>query len=145
MAETYQFSKDVAVYVDMSNTTTRDWRLVTCTSSKSLDISIDSVDMNNDCTGDFGNSMPSTVTWSFGIEGDANKTPAAGEISADDLFDIATNREKRDWRFESGDGSYIRYGEGFLSGYSESLNTPEYLSFTATLNGTGQLYRSVPT
>ena len=144
MAENYLFSKTVGVFVDMSDSESPNWELVTCTTSKSLEISVDGVDLNNDCTGDFSGALPSTVSWSMSIEGDADIDPSNGAISAAALFGIATNREIRNWKLESQDGNYIRYGRGFLSSYSESLTTPEYLSFSATLNGVGELFDAIP-
>lgn len=145
MAAEYLFSKDVAVYVDMSETETPDWKLVTCTTSKTVDLAIASIEKNNDCTGNYVGQLPSTVSWSFAIEGDANLNPTAPEeISYAELFAIASLREIRNWKLENGDSTYVRYGEGFLSSYSESIATPEYMTFSATLTGNGQLYDSIP-
>lgn len=144
MAAEYLFSKDVGVYVDMSDTLTPDWKFVTCTTSKSLDLAIASIEKNNDCTGDFVGNLPSTVSWTMAIEGDANMTPSAGEISAAELFTIATSREIRGWKFENGTSTYIRYGQAFLSSYSESIATPEYMTFSGSLTGDGQIYDAIP-
>lgn len=145
MAAEYLFSKDVAVYVDMSDTVTPDWKLVTCTTSKTVDLAIGSIERNNDCTGDYVGNQPSTVSWSFAIEGDANLNPTAPEeISYAELFSIARNREVRDWKLENGDSSYVRYGEAFLSSYSESIATPEYMTFSATLTGNGEIFDAIP-
>lgn len=145
MAADYLFSKDVSVWVDLSNTQSPDWRLVTCTTSKTVDLSIASIEKNNDCTGDFVGNLPSTVSWSMAIEGDANITPTAPEeISYAELFEIAKNREVRNWKFENGTSTYVRYGRGFLSSYSESIATPEYMTFSATLTGDGEIYDAIP-
>ena len=145
MAAEYLFSKDVAVFVDMSDTQIPDWRLVTCTTSKTVDLAIASIEKNNDCSGDFVGQLPSTVSWSFAIEGDANINPTAPEeISYAELFTIATQRELRNWKLEKADDSYVRYGRGFLSSYSESIATPEYMTFSATLTGDGQIYDAIP-
>lgn len=145
MAAQYLFSKDVAVFVDLSNTNTPDWKLVTCTTSKTVDLSIGTIEKNNDCTGDYVGNLPSTISWSLGIEGDANLNPESPEeISYAELFTIAKNREIRNWKFENGDSSYIRFGRGFLSSYSESIATPEYMTFSATLTGDGELYDAIP-
>jgi hypothetical protein len=144
MAAEYLFSKDVGVYVDMSDNDTPDWKLVTCTTSKSLDIAIASIEKNNDCTGNYVGQLPSTISWSLPIEGDANVNPSAGEISAEELFVIATSRELRDWKLENGDSSYIRYGNGFISSYNEGISTPEYLTFSATITGNGEILNNIP-
>lgn len=144
MAE-YLFSKDVGIYLDVSLTTTPDWKLVTCTTSKALDIAVASIEKNNDCTGNFVDQLPSTVSWSMPIEGDANVNPAAGEVSAAELFDVAVSRAIKKWKFENGDSSYVRYGEGFLSAYNETLSTPDYLTFSATITGSGDILSAEPT
>lgn len=144
MAAEYQFSKDVGVYVDMSETGTPDWKYVTCTTSKSLDLAIASIEKNNDCTGDFTGQLPSTISWTMAVEGDANFNPEAEEISAAELFNIATSKEIRGWKFENGTSSYIRYGRAFLSSYSEAISTPDYMTFSGTLTGDGEIYDSIP-
>ena len=144
MAASYLFSKDVGVYVDTSLTDTPDWKFVTCTTNKSLDLAIASIEKNNDCTGDFSGQLPSTVSWTMAIEGDANMTPDAGEVSAADLFTIAKSRAIKKWKFENGDSSYVRYGLAFLSGYSEAIATPEYLTFSGTLTGDGEIFDAIP-
>lgn len=145
MAETPLFSKDIAVFVNMSDTETPDWRLVTCTKSKTVDLAIGSIERNNDCSGDFVGNLPSTVSWSFAVEGDANLTPTDPiEISHEELFEMAKNREVRYWKLETGDSSYVRYGQAFLSSYSESITTPEYVSWSASLTGNGEVYSSIP-
>lgn len=144
MAAEYLFSKDVGVYVNMGTEGAPDWKLVTCTTSKGLDLAIETIEKNNDCTGDFVSNLPSTVSWSIPIEGDANRNPDAGEISADELFTIASTREMRFWKLESGDSTYIRYGKAFISAYSEVLTTPEYLTFSATLTGDVEIFDSIP-
>ena len=145
MAESYLFSKDVAVFVNMSDTAVADWKLVTCTTSKTVDMAIGSIEKNNDCTGNFVGQLPSTVSWSFAIEGDANMTPTAPEeISYAELFTVAKSRTLRYWKLEKADNSYIRYGLAFLSSYSESIATPEYMTFSATLTGDGEIYDSIP-
>ncbi len=144
MAAEYLFSKDVGVYANMGTEETPDWKFVTCTTSKTLDLAIETIERNNDCTGDFVANLPSTVSWSMAIEGDANMNPEASEISAAELFQIASDREVRFWKFESGDSSYIRYGKAFISSYSEPNTTPEYLTFSATLTGDGEIFDSIP-
>jgi hypothetical protein len=145
MAAEYLFSKDVAVFVDMSATETPDWKLVTCTTSKTVDLAIGSIEKNNDCTGNYVGNLPSTISWSFAIEGDANMNPTdPEEISYAELFIIAKNREIRNWKLEKADNSYVRYGRAFLSSYSESISTPEYMTFSASLTGDGEIYDSIP-
>ena len=144
MAAEYLYSKDVGVYVDMSDTSVPDWKYVTCTTSKSLDLSVASIEKNNDCTGDFTGQLPSNISWTMAIDGDANFNPESEEISAAELFTVAKSRAIRNWKFESGDSSYVRYGRAFLSSYSESLSTPEYMSFSASLTGDGEIFDAIP-
>lgn len=144
MAASYIFGKLIGVYVDMSDTATPDFKLVTCTTQKSFDLSVDTVDLNNDCTGVFSGALPTTASWTMGVEGDANFNPELSEISAEELFTIAKEREIRNWKFENADSSYVRFGQAFLTGYSESATSTEYLTFSATLNGVGEIYSSIP-
>jgi hypothetical protein len=139
------FSKDIGVYVDVSATSTPDWKLAVCTSSKSLSISVGSTEINNDCTGNFVRNLPSTAAWTMSFEGDVNTNPGAGEISAEDIFTYAISRDVKKFKFESLDSSYVRYGEGFISQFDESASAPEYQTFSVSISASGPLSASEPT
>ena len=139
------FSKDIGVYIDTSATSTPDWKLAVCTSSKSLSISVGAVEINNDCTDDFVRNLPSTASWTMSFEGDVNTTPGASEVSAGDIFGYVTARDVKNFKFESLDSSYIRYGEGYISQFDETATAPEYQTFSVTVSGSGSISDSEPT
>jgi hypothetical protein len=145
MAAEYLFSKDIGVYVDVSTTSTPTWKLAVCTSSKSLSISVGATEINNDCTGDFVQNLPSTASWTMSFEGDVNTTPGVNEISAEGIFDIVIARAVKKFKFESEDDSYIRYGQGFISQFDETATAPEYQTYSVTITGTGPIDDVLPT
>lgn len=138
------YSKDLGVYVDVSETETPTWRLAVCTTTKSLSISTGSTELNNDCSGNFSRNLPSTVSWTMAFEGDTNSAPGVNEVSTNDLFSIATSREVRKWKIESGDLTYVRYGEAFISQMDEAASAPDYQTFSITLTGSGEILDSEP-
>jgi hypothetical protein len=79
------------------------------------------------------------------FEGDVNTNPGAGEISAEDIFGYAINRDVKKFKFESLDSSYIRYGEGFISQFDESASAPEYQTYSVSISASGPLSASEPT
>ena len=139
------FSKDIGVYIDSSATSTPNWKLAVCTSSKSLSISVGATEINNDCTGDFVQNLPSTASWTMSFEGDVNTAPGGSEISAEGIFDIVIARTTKKFKFQSLDNSYIRYGQGFISQFDETATAPEYQTYSVTITGSGPIDDAIPT
>jgi hypothetical protein len=139
------FSKNIGVYIDSSLTSTPSWKLAVCTSSKSLSISVGATEINNDCTGDFVQNLPSTASWTMSFEGDVNTNPGASEISAEGIFDIVVARTTKKFKFQSLDNSYIRYGQGFISQFDETATAPEYQTYSVTITGSGPIDDAIPT
>ena len=139
------FSKNIGVYIDSSLTSTPSWKLAVCTSSKSLSISVGATEINNDCTGDFVQNLPSTASWTMSFEGDVNTSPGASEISAEGIFDIVIARTTKKFKFQSLDNSYIRYGQGFISQFDETATAPEYQTYSVTITGSGPIDDAIPT
>ena len=139
------FSKNIGVYIDSSLTSTPSWKLAVCTSSKSLSISVGATEINNDCTGDFVQNLPSTASWTMSFEGDVNTAPGGSEISAEGIFDIVVARTTKKFKFQSLDNSYIRYGQGFISQFDETATAPEYQTYSVTITGSGPIDDAIPT
>ena len=138
------FSKDIGVYVDISATATPDWKLAVCTSSKSLSVSVGAVTINNDCTGDSEQQLPSTYNWQMSFEGDVNTAPGVNEVSAEELLSYTLLRTVRKFKFQSLDSTYVRYGLGYISQFDETASAPEYQTFSVTVSGSGPLLLAVP-
>jgi hypothetical protein len=138
------FSKNIGVYIDSSLTSTPSWKLAVCTSSKSLSISVGATEINNDCTGDFVQNLPSTASWTMSFEGDVNTSPGGSEISAEGIFDIVIARTTKKFKFQSLDNSYIRYGQGFISQFDETATAPEYQTYSVTITGSGPIDDAIP-
>ena len=139
------FSKDIGVYVDVSATATPTWKLAVCTSSKSLSVSVGSVTINNDCTGNAETQLPSTYNWQMSFEGDVNTNPGINEVSAEDILGYTLTRAVRKFKFQSLDSTYVRYGLGYISQFDETASAPEYQTFSVTVSGSGVLLLAVPT
>ncbi len=139
------FSKNIGVYIDSSATSTPNWKLAVCTSSKSLSISVGATEINNDCTGDFVQNLPSTASWTMSFEGDVNTAPGGSEISAEGIFDIVVARTIKKFKFQSLDNSYIRYGQGFISQFDETATAPEYQTYSVTITGSGPIDDAIAT
>lgn len=139
------FSKNIGVYIDSSATSTPNWKLAVCTSSKSLSISVGATEINNDCTGDFVQNLPSTASWTMSFEGDVNTAPGGSEISAEGIFDIVVARTTKKFKFQSLDNSYIRYGQGFISQFDETATAPEYQTYSVTITGSGPIDDAIAT
>lgn len=138
------FSKDIGVYVDTSLTAVPSWKLAVCTTSKSLSVSVGSVAINNDCTGDAEVQLPSTYSWTMSFEGDVNTAPGVSELSAEQILGFTLARTVRKFKFESLDSTYVRYGLAMISQFDETASAPEYQTFSVSLLGSGDLLLAVP-
>ena len=132
-------SKTVGVYVNDGTIESPDWLLVVCTTEKSIELTIGNQEVNNDCTGKFLRSLPTDVSWSFSFSGDINTNPGNGEISSEEVFEIAVNAEVKQWKLQSIDGSYLRIGEGFISSQGDSFTAGQYGTFTGSIQGSGPI------
>ena len=140
MAAEYLFSKEIGVYINTApEGSPLAWKLAVCTSSKSLSISVGATEINNDCTGDFVQNLPSTASWTMSFEGDVNINPGALEVSASDIFGYVVDREVKKFKIATEDNSYLRYGEGFISQFDETATSPEYQTFSVTITGSGPI------
>lgn len=142
----YVDSKDVLISVDLGTEGDPDWRKVACSTSDGLDMETDSVSISTKCNGGFATPHPGDLSWSFSNSSyvDKDKQGDAGFLDHDDLFDIWKDKEIRNWKIESldNDFTYIRIGEGFISSLGDSADQGDYLQFSLTVTGVGELKKS---
>ena len=140
-----RFSKDFGIYVDVSLTNTPSWKLAICTKSITVNTTVGSVTINNNCTGNAENLLPSTVVNTIDFDGDTNSSPGVNEVSSDQLFTMAQNRVVSKWKIQTLDNTYVRYAAAaFIGTFTETASVPQYQTFSTSLNISGPLLTAVP-
>lgn len=133
------YSKLVAVEVNMGTDETPDYKLVVCVISKSLSQTLNSVTINNDCTGDFVRNLPTDIQWQFSFEGNLNTSPTVDELGDAAILEMQKAKEIRTWRFRTLDDTYYRAGKGFISQCDETGTAGEYMTYSVTIQGSDEL------
>lgn len=133
------YSKEVALEVDMGFPAAADWKLVVCTISKTLDKTMGTTTLNNDCNPDFIRELPTDGSWTMSIEGNINNSPSVNQISSNELNEMQDDKDIKPWRLRNGDDSYYRQGLAFLNSANETGSVGEYLTFSIGLTGTAPL------
>lgn len=127
----------VGVYIS-TNLETPDWKEIICGQDASLDGSKDVTTTKTKCGVIKTASDPS---WSFSGSGILNHTPGAGELSADELIAILQGDTDVLVKLEyaTDDSLYYREGQGVMTAYGEASNTDDPVSFTYTIEVSGDL------
>lgn len=137
MATDKQATKEVGVYFSETEAPYA-WNHVACTTDISFNGTTESVSVNSRCEGTFASSAPGDTSWTMDISGYFKKE-ADPDISNETFLDLWINRTVGFFKFESDDGDYLRLGKGYISSFTESGTAGEYMTFTATVNGTEQI------
>ncbi len=111
------------------------YKKVVCTKSKAVNMNIGLVQDESDCgvhTGVGSNKF------SFDVEGILNTTPnTPTEVSANEMAGYANNDTFV--YVDISNGGYVRKGGGYITNYIETLTTPGFVTFKATVTGDGTL------
>lgn len=120
-----------------------DWQLVACLTDKSFNGTTDTIEVNSDCEAGNTRLLPGNKSWTFEITGYINTSPGPGQVSNETLFDLWNNTS--DVNFAVGyfkmtdNAGYTRIGPGFVSSFSESGTSNEFMTFTATISNSGAI------
>ena len=139
------YSKEVALEVNNGTPSVPDWKLVICTISKTLDKSMSSTTINNDCNPDFVRELPTDGSWTMSAEGNMSKNPGVNEVSSEELSIMQDAKAIKEWRLRSLDGTYYRKGEGWINSLSETGSSGEYMTYSIGITGTTPISHSETT
>lgn len=121
------------------------WKVVACLRSNGVDMSTAEITSETKCNSGFEESLPGTKSWSFPFEGDAIDDAAEpSQVSHDYLFDQWTAGNTFPAKVAQVEGTYVRYGNVYLTGLTESQDVNAPFTFTGTLKGTGPLSKTEP-
>lgn len=117
-----------------------DWKLIACLTDKSFNGTKSTIEINSDCEGGDTIYLPGNKSWSFDMTGHYITDPTAEQVSSTTLFDLWNENVTEDavgW-FKMDDGAgYVRVGKGFVSSFSETMTSNDFVGFTATISNAG--------
>lgn len=121
------------------------WKQMVCLSTNALSVTINGIDTTTKCTDGWADSIPGDGSWEVTADGNAVNPDGDDKVSADEIFDLATEKVSF-WAaiFDPLNETY-RVGVAYFSSFSESFNNNEAYTFSATLTGRGKVYRSATT
>lgn len=118
-----------------------DWTLIACLTEKSFNGTTDTVDASSDCDAGSTRMLPGNKSWTIDMTGFIDFDPSGDNISSETLFDLWNgtsdeNFETGWFRLTDNDG-YVRIGQGFISSFTESGTSNEFMTFSATITNSG--------
>lgn len=119
------------------------WSRVACLTDKSFNGTTDTIEINSDCEAGNARLLPGNKSWTFEMTGFFNTEPEAGQVSNESLFDLWNGTS--DVNFAVGyfkmtdNAGYTRIGPGFVSAFSETGTTGEFMTFSATISNSGAI------
>lgn len=120
-----------------------DWSLVACLTDKSFNGTTDTIEINSDCEAGVTRLLPGNKSWTFEMTGYINFAPSVDQVSSETLFDLWNNTSDSDFEvgyFKMTDNAgYTRIGPGFVSSFSESGTSDDFMTFSATISNSGAI------
>ena len=121
------------------------WKLMVCLSTNALKVTINGIDTTTKCTDGWADSIPGDGSWEITADGAAVDPASLEEVSADEIFDLATGKTAFWAAIFDPTMSTYRVGVAFFSSFSENFNNNEKYGFSVTLTGKGKIHRSTTT
>lgn len=151
---------DYPLYVDLTTPITAygpdvvfpgNFQLLACLTTNGIALTINNISTSGKCSGFFETSMPGKVGWTMTADGKAISivTPDA-RLSANKLLQLSKARTVF-WGaiFNTSSiglaSSMVRYGLMFFTAYNETDPDNDAVIFTATLQGSGELFDEIAT
>lgn len=138
--------KLIWLYYNNGTTAIPDWLAFACSTSDGFSGSTESVTAATKCDGDWVDNLPTDLSWEFSNSGYAVKDAdlSATQASHEKAFELWSGKVEGQFKLANADDSYLRIGQGFISAYSETADTSDYLQFELTITGKGAIANVVP-
>lgn len=146
-------AKEVLISVNIGTASVPNWLILGCSESDGFSGSTDTITISNKCSGSFAKNLPGDKTWSFSNTMVIPKTPDAGFISYDEVFELWKNDEYdadgelRQFKIENIAGAdfvYYRMGRGYISDLGEQFDSGDVFRTDVTITGSGEV-SNIPT
>jgi TP901-1 family phage major tail protein len=144
MAERFENGKDYLLFIK-DGTPTPAWLTLACLSTNGFEGSRDSIDTSSKCTGNWNTSIAGNASWTMSGDGNAiGSDLLPSEASFAKLFELYKSGATFPVKIAKVGGTYVRYGEAYISSYSETQANNEAFTFSVTLQGVGEPLSAEP-
>lgn len=140
------YYQDGTKLADDGVTEVPNWLAFACSTTDGFSGSTESVTAATKCDGDWVDNLPTDSSWEFQNSGYAVKDAdlSAEQASHEKAFELWSTQTEGMFKLANADDSYLRIGQGFISAYSETADTSDYLQFELTITGKGSIGNVVP-
>lgn len=134
-------SKDILLSVNVGTDILPEWKKVGCSTSDGFSGTTETVAIATKCNGGFVDNQPGDKSWSFDNTSYVDKDNATDFVTHDELFEMWKNDEVNQWKLESidADYDYLRIGNGFITDLGDTSDQGDYLQFSITITGSGEI------
>ena len=146
MARSTVLGNDLIIYIDTITslnarpTDDTNYKAVACLTTNGMELSTEDIDTTSKCSGRFKESDSGDVSWSFSGDGNAIDDTQVAEVNYQTLIDLAISGEKFWVKTANPSNEIIREGIARISSYSETYDRNTPFTFSATFQGSGELY-----
>lgn len=141
-------AREIVLSVNLGTESVPDWNIIGCATSDGFSGTTDSITISNKCESGFVRALPGDKSWSFSNTTSFPKTPEAGFLSYDDIFELWTTNqydadgELRQYKLENisgADFTFYRMGRGFISDLGEQADAGAVFTTDITITGVGSV------
>lgn len=134
-------SKDILLSVNVGTESAPEWKKVGCSTADGFSGTTETVAIATKCNGGFVDNQPGDKSWSFDNTSYVDKDNASDFVTHDELFEMWINDEVNQWKLESIDAEYdyLRIGNGFITDLGDTSDQGDYLQFSITITGSGEI------
>lgn len=146
MARQTILGNDLVIYIDTVTpiasrpVTDVNYKLIACLTGNGLEVSTADIDTTSKCSGRFTETDSGDVTWSFSGDGNAIDDQGPSEVSYQELLDLSLSGVKFWAKIANPTDSIVREGVVRIASYSEDFQRNAAFAFSATFNGSGELF-----
>lgn len=141
MAELKIKSNDIGFYVNTGTEEAPVLKLMACLTDHGLDGQ--AAEMNGDSRCGIHREA-GDITFTASFEGFFKKNPQVNEFSGETLLSLFQDKAVKQWTIKNADDSYYREFTAYISSYSESGSTNEFVTFSGELNVSGVIIDTPP-
>lgn len=135
MADRFENGKDYLLFIKPEAT----WLTVACITTNGFEGTTDTIDGSSKCSDGWSGGAAGNKSWTMNADGnaiDAGLLPSEASFKA--LFDLWKSGETVPIKIAKVGSTYVRYGEAYISSYSETQGNNEPFTFSATFQGVGE-------
>lgn len=117
------------------------WVPIGCLTSNGFSESTDIFETTVRLNGGYRSFIPLLISYSVNFDGIVkNSIGDSTLISLDRLRTLMRSKTSVQWKLETDDSSMLDFGYGYITDLSDSARVGDYVTFSGTIQGTGEIY-----